>query len=68
MTEKLAPTVTVVSHREALESLSRILSRLSQSARFLALQARNDHVEVVVEEFPEMTGLLATCEEYLRRQ
>jgi len=56
---------SVTSHREGLEALSRNLAQLSQAAGYLALQARNDHVEVVREQFSEMKELLATCEQFM---
>jgi hypothetical protein len=56
----------VTRHREGLENLSRNLNQLSQAAGYLALQAQNDHVEVVREQFSEMRELLAACEQSLR--
>lgn len=55
-------------HREQLENISRSLTNLSRSAAFFALQAKNDHVEVVVEGFSEITELLAACKGHLRKQ
>lgn len=54
-----------VKRRERREALARSLAKVSQAASFFSLQAKHDHVEVVVDGLPEMKQLLTACEEQL---